>query len=168
MRYWTTFINVLNFLTRVAIIIGFSLLSVFVMMQIVWRYVLEWPLPWSEEAARYLLVWVSLLAIAIAFRNDSHIRLDYFFGRMSMPVRGIVWILLNAIAIIFIMLLFYYGIPNAVLGKFTYSPGLNITMFAAYLSVPVSAFIMFMNLIDYILHNFKYKDFGDIRDKRIE
>ena len=57
MRYWTTFINVLNFLTRVAIIIGFSLLSVFVMMQIVWRYVLEWPLPWSEEAARYLLVW---------------------------------------------------------------------------------------------------------------
>ena len=66
------------------------------------------------------------------------------------------------------MLLFYYGIPNAVLGKFTYSPGLNITMFAAYLSVPVSAFIMFMNLIDYILHNFKYKDFGDIRDKRIE
>ena len=166
MKYWKHFINMVNYLTKIAILVGFCLLATFVMMQIIWRYVLELPLPWSEEAARYLLVWVSLLAIAMAFRNDSHIRLDYFFNRFGPLIRHGIWVFFNLITLFFLALLVVYGIPNAILGKFTYSPGLNITMFAAYMSVPVSAFIMILNLIDYVIHNFKVKEMGDIREKR--
>jgi TRAP-type C4-dicarboxylate transport system permease small subunit len=166
MTYWRYFIAALNGLTKVGIIVGFSLLSIFVMMQIVWRYILEIPLPWSEEAARYLLVWVSLLAVAVAFRNDSHIRLDYFFNRFDTPIRHGIWIFFQIVILIFLGLLLYYGIPNAILGKFTNSPGLNISLFAAYLSVPVSAFVMIMNVIDYIVHNFKHMEIGDIREKK--
>lgn len=166
MKYWKHFINTVNYLTKLAILVGFCLLATFVMMQIIWRYVLELPLPWSEEAARYLLVWVSLLAIAMAFRNDSHIRLDYFFNRFGPSFRHGIWVFFNLITLFFLALLVVYGIPNAVLGKFTYSPGLNITMFAAYMSVPVSASIMILNLIDYVIYNMKVKEMGDIREKR--
>ena len=65
-----------------------------------------------------------------------------------------------------------YGIPNALLGKNTFSPGLSasfshttFTLFLPYLSVPVAAGIMILNLLDYILHNFRSKEVGDVRDK---
>jgi len=173
MTYWKYFIDTINSLTKLLTVVGFALLFVAVMMQIIWRYILEIPLPWSDEAARYLLVWVSLLAVALAFRDDSHIRLDYFITKLASPVRHGLWIFLNLLTLSFLALLFIYGIPNAVLGKFTCSPGLttlmsktSITMFVPYLSVPVTAGIMILNLIDYVIHNLNVKEFGDIREKK--
>jgi TRAP-type C4-dicarboxylate transport system permease small subunit len=172
MTYWNHFIDTVNALTKLLTVVGFALLFACVMMQITWRYILEIPLPWSDEAARYLLVWVSLLAIALAFRDDSHIRLDYFVVKFTPRIRHGVWIFLNLITLTFLALMLIYGIPNANLGKFTYSPGLtvlltqsSVTMFIPYLSVPVSAGIMILNLIDYVIYNAKAKEPGDVREK---
>ena len=171
MKAWNRSIAMLNTVTKYVATIGFILLFVCVMMQVVWRYLLEIPLPWSDEAARYLLIWVSLLSIAIAFRNDSHIRLDHFINLLGAPIRHAVWVLFNLLTVVFLSLLIVYGVPNAVLGKFTCSPGIStcfahtsVTMFVPYLSVPVAAAIMLLNLVDYIIHNFKTQELGDVRE----
>jgi TRAP-type C4-dicarboxylate transport system permease small subunit len=165
-RYWTYFVDLLNVLTKWSILLGFAFLLFLVLMQIVWRYILEWPLPWSDEAVRYLLVWVTLLAIARAFRNDEHLRLGVLFSRCAKPIRSFLWVLFNLLALSFQSLLIIYGIPNAILGNFTHSPGLDISLFIPYLSVPVAAGIMMINQIDYTLFNYKSRDFGDIRKRR--
>ena len=123
MRFWTLFVDILNLMTRWAILIGFSVLVILVLMQIIWRYILELPLPWSDEAIRYLLVWVTLLAIAKAFRNDGHLRLGALFQKCARPIRSFLWVVFNLLTLSFLSLLLIYGIPNAVLGKFTNSPG---------------------------------------------
>jgi len=169
---WKTLIDKIDGVTKIATTIGFAGLFLCVMMQIVWRYILKIPLPWSEEVARYLLVWISLLAVAIAFRNDSHIRLDFFITRCPRPLRRFVWVLFNLLTLAFLALLVGYGIPNALLGKNTFSPGLSgsfstmtFTLFLPYLSVPVAAGIMILNFLDYIFHNLKNREVGDVRDK---
>jgi TRAP-type C4-dicarboxylate transport system permease small subunit len=169
---WKTLIDKLDGLTKIATTVGFAGLFVCVMMQIVWRYILEIPLLWSEEVARYLLVWISLLAVAIAFRNDTHIRLDFFVAKCPVSLRHFVWIFFNLLTLAFLALLLVYGIPNALLGKNTFSAGLSasfsgmtFTLFLPYLSVPVAAGIMILNLLDYIFHNLGSKEVGDVRDK---
>lgn len=166
MRFWTAFVDLLNRVNKWAILLGFSGLVVLVLMQIVWRYILELPLPWSDEAIRYLLVWVTLLAIARAFRNDEHLRLGALFQKCAKPFRSFLWLLFNLLTLSFQVLLIVYGIPNAMLGNFTNSPGLDISLFVPYLSVPVAAVIMLINQIDYTLFNFRAKEFGDIRKIR--
>ncbi len=52
--------------------------------------------------------------------------------------------------LLFILSIILWGIPFAVLGFFTISPGLEITMFLPYLAIPVSGGIMLLNLIVYI------------------
>ena len=43
-----------------------------VLVQVFYRYVLEAPLPWTEELARYLFVWAAMLAAAVSVgRNDQ-------------------------------------------------------------------------------------------------
>jgi len=166
MRFWTAFVDLLNSLTKWVIVLGFSILVVLVLMQIVWRYILELPLPWSDEAIRYLLVWVTLLAIARAFRNDEHLRLGALFEKCAKPIRSFLWLLFNLLTLSFQSLLMIYGIPNAILGNFTNSPGLDISLFVPYLSIPVAAGVMLVNQIDYTLFNFRSKEFGDIRKIR--
>lgn len=170
--FWKTLIDKIDGFTKIATTLGFAGLFLCVMMQIVWRYILELPLPWSEEVARYLLVWISLLAVAIAFRNDSHIRLDFFIARCPRVLRHVVWVFFNLLVLAFLVLLVVYGIPNAFLGKNTFSPGLSasfstmtFTLFLPYLSVPVAAGIMILNFLDYLFHNLRHREVGDVRDK---
>ena len=44
--------------------------------QVVSRYVLAAPSSWTEEVARYLLIWIGMLGAAYAFRTRMHIGLD--------------------------------------------------------------------------------------------
>lgn len=55
--------------------------------QVVWRYVLDDPLTWSEEAARYLLVWASFFCAWLAWRARAHLGLDIAVAHASPPAR---------------------------------------------------------------------------------
>jgi TRAP-type C4-dicarboxylate transport system permease small subunit len=56
--------------------------------QVVWRYALGDPLTWSEEAARYLLVWTSFLCAWLAWRARAHLGLDVLVARAAAGLRG--------------------------------------------------------------------------------
>lgn len=54
----------------------FILFFVMVILQIFYRFVLNMPLTWSEEAARYLNLWSVLLGAALAVKHKDHLRVD--------------------------------------------------------------------------------------------
>jgi len=51
--------------------------------QVVSRYVLSAPSSWTEELARYLLIWIGMLGAAWAFRSRMHIGLDLLPKRLT-------------------------------------------------------------------------------------
>ena len=57
-----------------------------VLAQVVFRYVFNNPLTWSEELARYLFIWCAFLGWIIASRHDSHLAMTYLAQRL--PPRG--------------------------------------------------------------------------------
>ena len=57
----------------VAAIAAFTAMFGCVLAQVLFRYVLNDPLTWSDELARYLLVWCSFLGWIIAARHRSHL-----------------------------------------------------------------------------------------------
>ena len=58
-------------------------LVVVVLFQVIARYVLRIPLSWSEEVARYLLVWGTLLGAAAATARSQHIVIDTFSSALK-------------------------------------------------------------------------------------
>ncbi len=50
---------------------------------------------WSEETARYIFIWISYLAIPLAIRRRSNIRVDIIYDRLSSRVQGISWIVVD-------------------------------------------------------------------------
>ncbi len=47
-----------------------------VLMQVVYRYVLNNSLTWTEEICRYLFTWMIFLGAALAIRDGSHVTVD--------------------------------------------------------------------------------------------
>jgi len=71
--------SVLNALDRGLRWVLVSLMSAMVLAvtwQVVSRYLLASPSSWTEEVARYLLIWIGMLGAAYAFRTRMHIGLD--------------------------------------------------------------------------------------------
>lgn len=57
-----------------AIILGGMTLSIF--SQVIFRYIIKNPLPWSEELARFLFIWMTFIASYIGARKGSHIGVE--------------------------------------------------------------------------------------------
>ena len=60
----------------------FVLLLVLAVTQVLFRYLLMIPLPWTEELARFTLVWVTFLGAASVTRRKLHIAVDYFIAKL--------------------------------------------------------------------------------------
>ncbi len=58
------------------LVVMFIVLLALMLIQVVYRYFLELPLPWTEEMARYVFVIVTYLGASIAVSNNSHIEIN--------------------------------------------------------------------------------------------
>lgn len=68
--------KILDIVLKNALIILMTALVVSVSWQVVSRYVFASPSSWTEEVARFLLIWVGVLGAAYAFRTGVHLGLD--------------------------------------------------------------------------------------------
>ncbi|SKA70296.1 TRAP transporter large permease subunit [Desulfobaculum bizertense] len=51
---------------------------------------------WTEELARFLFIWMSYLAIPLAIKNRSNIRVDIIYDRLPKRFQDISWIMVDA------------------------------------------------------------------------
>jgi TRAP-type C4-dicarboxylate transport system permease small subunit len=58
--------------------------------QVVFRYILQAPLAWSEELARFLLMWMASLSAAYAFKTRSHFALRFVVDRFNPKLQRVV------------------------------------------------------------------------------
>ena len=56
--------------------IAFAIMLALLIIQVVFRYALDWPLAWAEEMVRYTYIAVSFLGATVAVRENSHISID--------------------------------------------------------------------------------------------
>jgi TRAP-type C4-dicarboxylate transport system permease small subunit len=71
-RVWT-FVERLVFAALVGL---FGAMIVACTAQVIWRYLFNDPLVWSEELSRYLFIWISYISAWVAWKSRSHIALD--------------------------------------------------------------------------------------------
>jgi TRAP-type C4-dicarboxylate transport system permease small subunit len=121
-------------------------MSIIVMLQIVFRFVVYVPIPWSEELARYLMIWMGMVGAFVALREGRHIGVSLFVDRLPPRMGARVVFLVRAATILFLLVVARYGIALAVFNASQRSPALDIPMIFPYLAVPVGAVLMIVEL----------------------
>jgi len=117
--------------------------AVFVVSQVFCRYVLESPLDWTEEAARYTAVWAGLLGAALGVRSNTHFRVLLLVNRFGEGTRRAVEQVCRVIITVMLLVIVWTSIRYVLdIGSIQESPGLQISMAWLYSVVPVSTVLM--------------------------
>jgi TRAP-type C4-dicarboxylate transport system permease small subunit len=79
---------------RTAMIAALAVMSVVVFVSVVVRYLTDYSVPWSEEVARYLMVWLTFLGIGPVLRLGGHVAIDTLQDavppRLAIVLRGLI------------------------------------------------------------------------------
>jgi TRAP-type C4-dicarboxylate transport system permease small subunit len=121
-----------------------------VFLQVISRYVFNYPFDWPEEMARYLFVWVALLGAALALRRGAHFSIDALVKKLPAGWRLNVALLIHTALGIFTLVVSVKGFQLALRVNEQLSSGMEVSMTYAYLSVPVSFAIMFKYILSEI------------------
>lgn len=129
-------------LVRWIVIVFMLIMSVAVSLQIVFRYVFNAPLGWSEEVARFSFVWVSFFGASALLRVREHINVNVFVDRFPPRVRATCVFLADLVALICIYFFVVGGISLTTNEWRQLAPATEIPMGWVYLAIPISATLM--------------------------
>jgi TRAP-type C4-dicarboxylate transport system permease small subunit len=124
-----------------------ALIFVVVFLQVLFRYLLRQPLFWSEELPRYLLIWMSFLAAALAQKHDAHINITLCLAPFSTRARQVLKILTDAVILVFFWVLIYSGSLVTSITAHHRSTALQLPMGLVYAALPVGAILMSVYLL---------------------
>jgi TRAP-type transport system small permease protein len=85
----------------------FSLVSmvVSIFVEVLFRYVFNAPLAWTEELARLSMIWLTFSAGAIVFRCRAHIRIDLLLDLLPDVLRDmLIWLIEIGLVIVLLVL----------------------------------------------------------------
>lgn len=125
-------------------------MCVFIGLQIIFRYILNWPLAWTEELARYLFVWVIYLGASMAVRRKRHLKVDIVLLLLGEKGKFVLRLVSNMLFLFFCVVMAYEGAYLVYSLQFIrpqYSPAVRFPMSLAYLSVLVGVVLMGIALI---------------------
>ena len=140
--------RVLRAAERVYTWVGITLLVAMflvVCLQIFSRYVMQAPLPWTEEAGRFLFLWTSFLGSAVLVGRSEHFSIDFVERALPPPGRRILQVGVALLVTGFAVLMVYYG--SRVSRRMLSSPSaiLEVSLGAVYGVIPLSGLYMFLH-----------------------
>ena len=129
------------------------LLVLDVWLGILARYVLPWRLTFTEELARYLMIWVALLAVSVGIGRRQHIGILILFDLFPRPVQKFLALSFDLIGLVFFGLLFYYGIGFVQQGFGQVTMIFGIPRGYPNLVIPISAGLACLQLLLLAVHD---------------
>jgi TRAP-type C4-dicarboxylate transport system permease small subunit len=160
------FLTVLTRMLEYALIVAMGLLVIDVLWGVFSRMLASWGIlssqsSWTEELARYLMIWVGLLGASLAFESRSHLGVDYFVGKFDPAGRKIL-----KLAALFVVLVFAVGVlmiggwqlVSRTLALKQDTPALGIPKGWVYLAVPISGVFTALFTLGHLLDVLRDRD----------
>ena len=122
------------YVTAVAILVVVSSVT---LAQVGFRYILNRPLIWSEEFARYAFIWMSYLGLTITWHRGSVMRVPIVYERIPIRAQALVDVLFILMRLAIEVIIVVEGTKLALTSGFFRSIALRIPWSFIYASAPV-------------------------------
>ena len=119
--------------------------------QVLIRFVLNQPSPWTEEAIGRLLIWMVMLGVAVAFRQGALVSVDVLLRLSRGGLRRALRLVVLAGSLFFLGVIAWVGFDLAWRIRFQTFAALPISISWAYLALPVGASFSMLAVIAHYL-----------------
>ncbi|MEW6662409.1 MAG: TRAP transporter small permease [Bacillota bacterium] len=121
------------------------------------RYLQLFSLPWSEELARYIMVWLAYIGASLGIKRGAHLGIDALVNALPPKLRVALIFVRTGIILLFTGLVVFYSYQiishQQRIGQT--SPALFIPIWWAYLAVPVGSLMMGIRSIQVFAGDFR-------------
>ena len=134
--------------------LGLSMAMV-VAMQVFFRYVLNHSLFWSEELARFMLVWLSFLGASAAYKRGLHPGVDVLTSHLPPIVQKACTHLVHIVSLVLFTVMIVHGAAFAHFIRAQISPALYLPKWTVFAVIPASGLILFVHCLAHIAAAFE-------------
>lgn len=122
-------------------------------MQVISRYFFGYSFVWSDELAKFMLVWTTFIGTCVGIRDKEMPSMELFENSIKGKLKVIHKFLLHALNLFFIGFLLYYSAKLATQPSvyLQVSPALRLPMIYVYMIVPISCVFMILLTIGEIV-----------------
>ena len=164
-------IKLLDKILAVALVILMAAMVIDVTWQIFTRFLTDTPSSWSEELARFLLIWIGLLGAVWAYRTRAHLGLSYLVEKQSPERQKQLALFSYAASALFALSVMVYGGGNLVsltLELNQYSPSLGWPIGYVYTVIPLSGIWITIYAVEFIRATLANEDLVEAETAREE
>ncbi len=132
-----------------------ALMVLDVTWQVLTRFVLKEPSSYTEELARFLLVWIGLLGAAYAYRKKAHLGLDILSQKLEGAAKRKLDIFISIVCMIFASVIMIYGGAKLMLLTLELdqmSAALQVKVGYLYSVIPLSGVLIVLFSLDRIFN----------------
>jgi TRAP-type C4-dicarboxylate transport system permease small subunit len=122
-------------------------MSTLVFANVVSRYGFGHSLNWSEEIARYLMIWITYLGAGLAMRQGQHVAIE--FGQAALPKALHPWIrgFVAATILVFLGVITVAGVQFTEFAWRQRTPVMQWPMGAVYLAIPIGSLLFALHFL---------------------
>jgi TRAP-type C4-dicarboxylate transport system permease small subunit len=133
--------------TGVAVTLLMAAMTLDCVLGVFFRYVVQDALTWTEEFARYLMIWMGFLGMGLAVRTGGHVAVDLLVTRLPARLQRATLLVVQALVLTFLLAVVIAGwqLVDRVSGQLT--PVLGVSMAWPYLAIPVGSLLMAIEIV---------------------
>jgi TRAP-type C4-dicarboxylate transport system permease small subunit len=125
--------------------LGFMTSLVFV--SVLFRYVLNRPLAWTEELASLLFAWLTFVGAYVGFRTRSHIRIDTLTTFLPPGFQRVIRRCVDLCVLALLAIFIWQGFMLTVTTWSLEFPAMEISRGYLYVSLPIGACLMALAIL---------------------
>ena len=130
-----------------ALILMLSAMALIVGANISLRFLTSQSLPWADEAARYLMIWMTFTGAGLALRTGGHVAITNLQDVLPTAGQKALRALIALILLGFFCFMVWVGWTYAQRMQFQVTPALRIKFFYVYLAMPVGFTLLIAHLL---------------------
>jgi len=134
--------------------LGFTM-TIIVAVQVFFRYVLNHSLFWSEELARFLLVWLTFLGASSAYYRKVNPGVDFLYAKLSPLLKKLSSICTHLASMALFIVMIIYGYQFAWFVRLQISPALQIPKWIILSIIPISGVILMIHAVTFLFAELK-------------
>jgi TRAP-type C4-dicarboxylate transport system permease small subunit len=134
--------NGLLFICRWIAIALVAVIAIVVSASVIMRYGVNYSLSWAEDAAKFLMVWLTFIGAPLGFRHGAHVSLE-LLPPLPAAVHRVIRVVVHATVVVLMVLLTRFSWAFAVNGwnQVALTIG-DLSMFWIFVSMPIGCALM--------------------------
>ncbi|MDX1784509.1 MAG: TRAP transporter small permease [Roseovarius sp.] len=130
-----------------ALVLMLSAMAIIVGANISLRYLTGHSLPWADEAARYLMIWLTFTSAGLILRTGGHVAITNLQDALSESRQKFIRAFIVLILLTFFAFMVYVGWQYAQRMQYQVTPALRLPFIYVYAAMPVGFALLIVHLL---------------------